>query len=163
MLLLSLVFPLGGSKNHAVLPTMLNDPLWTLASDAALWFVAPIPRAPLLTLTTGRVLIPNDTSVASFIVPSGKLDNPTCSIFIYSSSIFNTSLGWTELMPLRTNCDVAAPILLVSVCSIAVYVIGCCTIPSRPITVLLSFFTISMVWALPDPSLVNVIGFPEVM
>ena len=38
---------------------------------------ALIPRTPLSTLTTGKVAIPAATSSASFIVPVGKLENPT--------------------------------------------------------------------------------------
>ena len=163
ILLLSLVLPLGGSKNHTVLSTMLKEPLWTLAVAAALCGVAPIPREPLRTLTTGNVDIPRATSVESLIVPSGRLENPTCSTFIYSLSTFKTSLGWIELIPLSTNWDVAAPILASNVWLIAVNEIGCWTIPSRPITVLLNLSPISIEWALPSPTPVNVIAAPAVI
>ena len=39
------------------------------------------------------------------IVAPVSVANPTSTTFIYSSSIFNTSLGCTELIPLKLNCD----------------------------------------------------------
>ena len=86
--LLDLVFPFGGSVKCKVLSTILIDPLCNLASTPPVWVVAAIPNWPLLTLTDGKVAIPEYTSIASLIVPVGVLENPTSVTFTYSSSIF---------------------------------------------------------------------------
>ena len=54
-------------------------------------------------MTTGKVAIPSDTSVESFITPVGVLENPTSVTLTYSSPIFRKSLGATEPTPLSTN------------------------------------------------------------
>ena len=146
-----------------MLSTILNDPLWTLAAAPSTCDVAPIPKDPLLTLTTGKVHIPRATSSDLLIIPSGRLENPICSTFIYSGPTFNTSLGWIELIPLRTNCVFPIPIAPSRLCSMAVNVIGCCTIPSKPMIVLDNFLVISNLWALPSPTPVKVTGRPEVI
>ena len=75
--LLDLAFPFGGSAKKTVLSTILNEPLCILATSFAVWDVAAIPNWPLRTLTTGRVAIPNDTSIESFLVTVGVLESPT--------------------------------------------------------------------------------------
>ena len=147
---------------------MLNAPLWTLATSFAVCDVCAIPSCPLSTFTTGSVAIPAATSAESLIVPVGVLENPTSVIFKYSPFILRKSVGWIELIPLRTNCDKPIPILLLCVNPsntpilwvIDVNVIGCCTTPSRPIKVLVICFLIVSLWALPEPVPVNVTGFP---
>ena len=118
----------------------------------AIWVCSGNPKDPLLTLTRG--IVPS----TELIVPTRSVPNPTSSTFIYSLLIFNTSLGWTELIPLKENCERPIPIVAGRLWLIEVYVIGCWMIPSSPITVLLNLFVISSLWALPWPELVNVIG-----
>ena len=158
--LLDLVLPLGGSIKYTELSTMLNEPLWTLTVSFAEWGVAPIPNTPLSTLTTGKVEIPRETSVASLIVPVGRLEKPTCSIFIYSSLTFNTSLGWIDPIPLKTNWVAVELIAESKVCEIDVNVIGCCTTPSKPMMVLVSCFFIVNLCTFPEPRPVKVIAAP---
>ena len=55
--------------------------------------VAAIPNCPLSTFTTGKVAMPNATSVESLIIPVGVLEKPTSVTLTYSSSIFKKSLG----------------------------------------------------------------------
>ena len=124
------------------------------------WDDAAIPKTPLSTFTTGNVAIPAATSDDLLIVPVGRLEKPTCSTFIYSSLTFNTSAGWIEPIPLSTNCVVAEPIFPFNVWDIDVNVIGCWTIPSKPIMVFVSCLFITNLWALPVPMPVNVIAAP---
>ena len=78
------------------------------------------------------------------------LENPTSVTFTYSSPILRKSLGATELIPLRTNCVSPRPTVALcvnpsntpNVCVIDVNDIGCCTTPSKPIIVLVSYFLI---------------------
>ena len=96
------------------------------------------------------------------------LENPTSVTFIYSSFNLRKSVGWTEPIPLNTNCDKPIPILLLYVNPsntpklwvIDVNEIGCCTTPSKPIIVLVSCFLIDNLCLLPEPVPVNVTATP---
>jgi len=111
------------------------------------------------------VEIPRDTFNVLSInpEPSAVLVNPTCSIFMYSSSIFNTSVVNIEPIPLNANCEVAAPILPLKVCAIDVNDMGCWVTPSKPIIVFVNAWVMLNLWALPDPLPVNVIAVPDVI
>ena len=45
--------------------------------------VAAIPNCPLSTFITGKVAIPNATSVESLIIPVGVLEKPTSVTLTY--------------------------------------------------------------------------------
>ena len=159
------VLPLGGLIKWTLLSTILNDPLWILTRSPAECCVAPIPSAPLSTLTVGTVDNPSDIFCWSsiFPLPSDVLENPTSVIFINSSFIFNTSDVAIEPIPLNENCDVPAPILTPNVWVKDVNVIGCCVMPSNPIIVLDNFLVIFNLCRLPEPTPVNVIAIPDVI
>ena len=140
----------------------MKAPLWTLAVAFAKCEVAAIPNCALSTFTTGKVAIPSATSVESLITPVGVLEKPTSVTFTYSSSILRKSLGATEPIPLKTNCDNPIPIFESSVCVIDVNVTGCWTTPSKPIIVLVNGFVIVNLCALPAPRPVNVTAAPDV-
>ena len=156
---------MGGLIKWTLLSIILNEPLWILTISPASWDVAPIPNAPLSTLTVGTVDKPSDIFFWSsiFPLPSAVLENPTSLIFINSSLIFNTSDVAIEPIPLNENCDVPAPILILNVCVKDVNVIGCCTTPSNPIIVLDNFLVIFNLWRLPEPTPVKVIATPDVI
>ena len=143
-----------------MLSTILNEPLWTLAVSFAEWVVAAIPNCPLSTLTDGRVAIPSATSVASFIIPVGVLENPTSVTFTYSSLIFKKSDALTELIPLNTNWVSPIATFESNVWEIDVKFIGVCTTPSRPIIDFVNCFVIDNLCKLPAPVPVNVTAAP---
>ena len=147
---------------------MLNEPLWTLTVAPDDIPAAGIPNCPLDTFTQGRVAIPSETSIASFIVPVGVLEKPTSFTIINSSPIFNKSEVVTDEIPLKISCVTPTPILgwcvnpskTPNVCVIDVNVIGCWTTPSKPMIVLVNCLVIVNLWLLPDPNPVNVTAAP---
>ena len=94
------------------------------------------------------------------IGPIDVVPKPTFCTSTYSSPIFNKSVGFTVVIPLKDINSWLEFIDSSNVYDIFEYDKGYCTIPLRLISVFSIFFFIVSLWAFPAPVLVNVNPIP---